>query len=60
MTPHKTTAFIFSIILSALLASEGRSARHQTISSADGLSNNALLCLHQDKLGHIYIGTATV
>lgn len=58
MTPHKTTAFILSIILSALLASEGRSARHQTISSADGLSNNALLCLHQDRLGHIYIGTA--
>ena len=58
ITQHKITTIILSVILSAFLASEGWAAQYQTISSADGLSNNALLCLHQNKLGHIYIGTA--
>lgn len=57
-TYHKITTAIICAILSVFLTFEGHAAKHQTISSADGLSNNALLCLHQDKLGHIYIGTA--
>lgn len=32
--------------------------RHKTISTADGLSNSAILSINQDDLGHIYIGTA--
>ena len=57
-TLHKITTLCLSLALSVILSLEGRAAQYQTISSADGLSNNALLCLHQDKLGHIYIGTA--
>ena len=57
-TYHKTTIAIISVILAVFMAFEGKAAKYQTLSSADGLSNNALLCLHQNRLGHIYIGTA--
>ena len=29
----------------------------KTISSHEGITNNAILCMHQNSLGHIYIGT---
>ena len=48
----------FLTILSTLLVSFCLNAAHyKTISSTDGLSSNAILCMHQDKIGHIYLGT---
>ena len=35
--------------------SEGK--RIKTISSKDGISNNAILSMHQNSLGHLYLGT---
>ncbi len=32
-------------------------AQYKTISSTDGLSSNAILCMYQDEIGHIYLGT---
>lgn len=29
----------------------------KTISSKEGISNNAILCIHQNDIGHLYIGT---
>ena len=48
----------FLTIISTLLVSFCLNAAHyKTISSTDGLSSNAILCMHQDKIGHIYLGT---
>lgn len=45
-------------LLSLILASTSlNAARYKTISSADGLSSNAVLCMYQNDIGHIYIGT---
>ena len=46
------------IVLLALISARVEAAQHKTISSAEGLSNNAILSLHQNNIGHIYIGTA--
>lgn len=46
-------------ILGALCICALTSARHiKTISSQEGISNNAILCIHQNSIGHLYIGTA--
>lgn len=34
------------------------STQYKTISSSDGLSNSAIRCIHQNNLGHIYMGTS--
>ena len=48
--------YIISVFLT-LVSFCINAANHKTISSADGLSNSAILCMYQDDLGHIYLGT---
>ena len=40
-----------------LLSVGASSARVKTISSQEGMSNNAICAIHQNSLGHLYIGT---
>lgn len=53
---NKHIAATLACIIFITTAASG--SRHKTISSENGLSNSAILSLHQDDLGHIYIGTA--
>lgn len=55
MSKAKALAFV---LLLYLLSATADATNYKTLSSVDGLSNNAVLCLHQNNLGHIYIGTA--
>ena len=41
----------------ALLSVCAFGTRTKTISSQEGISNNAICAIHQDALGHLYIGT---
>lgn len=48
------------LLAAALLIGQNtlcKGAHIKTISSADGLTNNAIYSLHQDKYGHVWIGT---
>lgn len=49
---------IFATIFAILISCSATASLHKTISSEHGLSNNAIFCLYQNELGHIYIGTA--
>ncbi len=52
----KAKAFV--VILALTLLSPAASAtRVKTISSQEGISNNAICAIHQNSLGHLYIGT---
>lgn len=53
---NKSITFALTCLIS--ISAAANSNRHKTISSENGLSNSAILSLHQDDLGHIYIGTA--
>ena len=41
------------IVLPSLLEAK----QIKTISSQEGISNNAILCMHQNSMGHLYLGT---
>ena len=47
---------LISIICLTAIAASGSSV--QTISTSDGLSNNAVFSMCQDRLGHVWIGTS--
>ena len=48
---------IAAVLGFALLSLCAYGTRTKTISSQEGLSNNAICAIHQDALGHLYIGT---
>ena len=48
------TIFLLGLVL-APIPSDGK--RFKTISSQEGISNNAILSMHQNNLGHLYLGT---
>lgn len=48
---------LITITLLLTLAINATGTQFKTISSKDGISNSAILSLHQNSLGHIYIGT---
>ena len=43
--------------LTLLLSLSASATRFKTISSQEGISNNAICAIHQNSLGHLYIGT---
>ena len=53
MKASKIAAILGCILLSIPAAG----TRIKTISSQEGISNNAICAIHQDTLGHLYIGT---
>ena len=54
----KTKALKYTAALWLMLLSVSASgARVKTISSQEGISNNAICAIHQNSLGHLYIGT---
>ena len=48
---------IAAVLGLALLSFCAYGTRTKTISSQEGISNNAICAIHQDALGHLYIGT---
>lgn len=46
-----------TIVLS-IMAFHAEAAQLKTLSSEDGLSNNAIFSIYQNSIGHLYIGTA--
>ncbi|MGM9792808.1 MAG: two-component regulator propeller domain-containing protein [Candidatus Cryptobacteroides sp.] len=48
---------LFALILTHSLTAAGTAHNIQSISSRDGLSNNAILTMNQDSRGYIWIGT---
>jgi AraC-like DNA-binding protein/ligand-binding sensor domain-containing protein len=51
-------ASTFAAILGmTILSLSAQAKRIKTISSPEGISNNAICAIHQDALGHLYIGT---
>lgn len=47
-----------SVLLLLLLSLSVEASQLKTFSSGDGLSNNAVLSIYQNDIGHLYIGTA--
>ena len=41
----------------ALISFSAKATQFKTISSQEGISNNAICAIHQNSLGHLYIGT---
>ena len=56
MTLCKTRHIIACLFL--MLFQNAEAAQLKTLSSEDGLSNNAILSIYQNSIGHLYIGTA--
>lgn len=54
-TPHIRRHLISFLIF---ICTTALSSNVRTISTTEGLSNNAVFALHQDHLGHIWIGTS--
>ena len=54
---RSTIRLIFIMITAFYLLIPCSASHIKTISSSDGLTNNAIYTLHQDKFGHIWIGT---
>ncbi len=52
----RATILLILILTTAYLEISGSKIR--TISSNEGLSNNAIYCMHQDRYGCLYLGTA--
>ena len=48
---------LLTILIPALTFAAGNT-QYKKISSSDGLSNSAIRCIHQNNLGHIYMGTS--
>lgn len=46
------------LLLTRVSLSEMNGSKIRTISSNEGLSNNAVYCIHQDDYGQLYLGTA--
>ena len=53
MNASKYTAILWLMLLTV----SASGARVKTISSQEGISNNAICAIHQNALGHLYIGT---
>lgn len=49
----RTIVLLSLLTLSALVQAK----QVKILSSRDGLSNNAILCMHQNSLGHLFLGT---
>lgn len=51
-------AYLLILLLTSLSIQEMYGSQVRTISSNEGLSNNAVYCIHQDDYGQLYLGTA--
>lgn len=58
MTPIDMIRRFFSAICLFLSASSAFATNIKTISSEEGLTNNAIMAIHQDRRSHIWIGTS--